>query len=79
MAYTNRTTAASLDASYIAGMKKHCTKSTVIFIDGESYTPAQLSTIFQAEMNRAAPWRPHAVPGERRSPTPRPRRPPRPP
>lgn len=51
MAYTNRTTAASLDASYIAGMKKHCTKSTVISIDGESYTPAQLSTIFQAEID----------------------------
>lgn len=51
MTYTNRTDAAALDANYIAGMKQHCTKSTVIPIDGEPYTPTELSAIFQAEID----------------------------
>jgi len=51
MAYINRPTTQSIDGSYINGMKKHVAAATVIFIDGVSYTPAALTTIFQAEID----------------------------
>jgi hypothetical protein len=51
MPYINRTTTQADDTTYIAGMKKRCTATTVISIDGEPYTPAALSAIFQAEID----------------------------
>jgi hypothetical protein len=54
MTYTNRPTTQSIDGSYISGLKKHVTKSTIIPIDGATYTPAALSAIFQAEIDTGA-------------------------
>jgi hypothetical protein len=51
MTYTNRPTTQTIDGSYINGLKKHATKSTIINIDGEPYTPASLTAIFQAEID----------------------------
>jgi hypothetical protein len=53
MTFTNRPNTKSRNTQYITGIKKRFTALSTIPLNGVPYTPAELVTIFQAEMDTA--------------------------
>jgi hypothetical protein len=53
MAFSNRNTTKSRNTKYIQGIKKRFTALSTIALLGQNFTPAELATIFQDEMDTA--------------------------